>query len=180
MSHDHDICDECGRPVEPARHGGQRRKGKDGRRRCVACQARRIARERPVREPRDACDDCGTAIGTARERRHMCGDDLQRCDPCYLEYRRAKQRKTPPPDRQPGQNPPCGECGKPMADGWAHRIGRDVSIAARRADTSARWSPTGRDAGQPTAANAPGRRRRGPQAQRRPQEMGSSKESFGG
>ena len=55
----------------------------------------------------------------------MCGDDLQRCDPCYLEYRRAKQRKTPPPDRQPGQNPPCGECGKPMADGWAHRIGRD-------------------------------------------------------
>ena len=126
MSHDHDICGECGRPVEPARHGGQRRKGKDGLRRCVACQARRVARGRPVRQPRDACDDCGTAIGTERERRHMwCADGGQRCTPCYLEYRRAKQRKTPPPDRQPGQNPPCGECGEVMADGWARRIGRD-------------------------------------------------------
>ena len=125
MPPQHDICGECGRPVEPARHGGQRRKGKDGLRRCVACQARRIGRERPVREPRDACDDCGTAIGTERERRHMCGDGFQRCGPCYREYRRARQRKTPPPDRRPGQNPPCGECGEPMADGWARRIGRD-------------------------------------------------------
>lgn len=125
MPPQHDICGECGRPVEPARHGGQRRKGKDGRRRCIACQARRVGRERPVREPRDACDDCGRAIGTAREQRHMCGDERQRCGPCYREYRRAKQRKTPPPARRPGQNPPCGECGEPMADGWARRIGRD-------------------------------------------------------
>lgn len=125
MPPQHDICGECGRPVEPARHGGQRRKGKDGLRRCIACQARRVARERPVRQLRDACDDCGRAIGTERERRRMGGDGRQRCTPCYEEYVRAKARKTPPPARRPGQNPPCGECGEPMADGWAHRIGRD-------------------------------------------------------
>ena len=73
----------------------------------------------------DICDECGRAIGTARKRRHMCGDGFQRCGLCYQEYRRAKQRKTPPPVRLPGQNPPCGECGGPMPDGWAHRIGRD-------------------------------------------------------
>ena len=115
----HDICDDCGRPVEPAKGGGRRRLGKDGRRRCIACQRWRI---RPV-PPDDLCADCGRIVEPTGHghRRSPGGDGARRCAACQAERRRRKQRR-------PGaavEEPPCADCGGALGPNWPRRHGRD-------------------------------------------------------
>ena len=87
----HDICDDCGWPVEPSRRGGRRRVGKDGRRRCIACQRWRI---RPVL-PDALCADCGRIVeANARgRRRRPGGDGARRCAACQQRREAVRSRE---------------------------------------------------------------------------------------